>query len=96
MSCLIKLKKILLRWNPYQGPENSNPPQPPNINKHIDEGLATLMSLLHELRCTREPSKLSLATSLDAIISSIANSQGKLTIIYEYRFRMLESFTGLE
>jgi hypothetical protein len=75
-----------------QGPENPNPPQPPNINKQIDEGLATLRSLVHELRGTREPSRLSLATSLDAIVSSIASSQGKLTTISKYKSRMFEFY----
>jgi hypothetical protein len=65
-----------------QGHENPKPPQPPNINKQIDEGLATLRPLVHELRGTREPTKLSLATSLHIIVSSISSSQGKLTIIF--------------
>jgi hypothetical protein len=64
-----------------QGEEKPNPPQPPNINAHTDEELATLRSLVHELRDTRKPSQLSLATSLDAIVSSIASAQGKLTTI---------------
>jgi hypothetical protein len=61
--------------------ENPNPPQPPNINIHIDEGLATLRSLVNYLRGTREPSRESLETSSDVIVRSIASAQGKLTSI---------------
>jgi len=39
-----------------QGEENNNPPQPSNINTQIDEELATLTSLVHELRGTRKHS----------------------------------------
>jgi hypothetical protein len=56
-----------------------------------------LRSIVHDLRGTREPSQLSLATSLDAIVSSIASSQGKLTSISEYRARMFDYYrTGLD
>jgi hypothetical protein len=80
-----------------QGEENPNPPQPPNINIQIDEGLATLRSLVNDLRGTREPSRESLATSLDVIVRSIASAQGKLTSISEYRARMFEFYrTGLD
>jgi hypothetical protein len=72
----------------HQGEENPNPPQPPNINTEIDEGLATLRSLVHELRGTKEPNRFSLATLLDAIVSSITSSERKLTTIYEYMDRM--------
>jgi hypothetical protein len=86
--------------NPIQahiGAENHNPSQPPNINTQIDEGLSTLISLVHELRGTREPGKVSLTTSLDAIVSSITSAQVKLTSIYEYMGRMFEYYrTGLD
>ena len=68
-----------------QGEENTIPPQPPNINTQIDEGLATLRTLVNELRRTRELNKELLATSLDIIVRSIASAQGKLTSNYEYR-----------
>jgi hypothetical protein len=68
-----------------QGEENPNPPQPPNINTQIDEGLATLRTIVNQLRGMREPSRESLATSLNVIVRSIASSQGKLTSISEYR-----------
>jgi len=76
----------------HQGIENPNPPQPPNINIQIDEGLATLRSLVHELRGKEEPGRLSLATSLDSIVSSIASSQGKLTTISKHMARMFEFY----
>jgi hypothetical protein len=37
----------------HEGVENPNPPQTPNINTQIDEGLTTLRSIVHELRGTR-------------------------------------------
>jgi hypothetical protein len=80
-----------------QGEENPNPPQPPNINTQIDEGLDTLRTLVNQLRGMREPSRESLATSLDVIVRSIASAQGKLTSISEYRERMFEYYnTGLD
>jgi len=39
----------------HQDVENPNPSQLPSINTQIDEGLATLRSLVHELRGTKEP-----------------------------------------
>lgn len=71
------------------GEENHNPPLPPNINIDTDEGLATLRSLVNDLRGTRETSQESLATSLDVIVRPIACPQAKLTYIYEYIYRML-------
>jgi hypothetical protein len=52
-----------------QGEENPNPPQPPNINTQIDEGLDTLRTLVNQLRGTREKIRESLATLLDVILS---------------------------
>jgi hypothetical protein len=69
--------------------ENHNPTLPPNINIDTDEGLATLRSLVNDLRGTRETSQESLATSLDVIVRPIACPQAKLTYIYEYIYRML-------
>ena len=75
-----------------QGEQNPNPPQPSNINTQIDEGLATLITLVNQLRGAREPRRESLATSLDVIVRSIASYQGKLTFISEYRARMFEYY----
>jgi hypothetical protein len=61
-----------------QGEENPNPPQPPYVNNQIDEGLGILRTLEEQLRDTREPRKVSLATSLDIIVKSITSAQGKL------------------
>jgi hypothetical protein len=80
-----------------QGEKNPNPPQPPNVNSQIDEGLVILRTLEEQLRDTREPRRVSLATSLDIIVNSIASSQGKLTSIYDYREIMYEYYsTGLD
>jgi hypothetical protein len=81
----------------YQSEENPYPLHPPNINTQIDEGFATLRTLVNQLRGTREPIRESLATSLDVIVRSIPSSQGKLTSISEYRERMFEYYnTGLD
>ena len=80
-----------------QGEEKPNPPQPPNIDTQIDEGLAILRIIVNELRGMREPRRESLATSLDVIVRSIASAQGKLTSISEYMARMFEYYsTGLD
>jgi hypothetical protein len=77
--------------------QNLNPPQPPNVNTQIEEGLAILRILEEQLRDTREPSIVSLATSLDIIVNSIASDQGKLTSISYYRARIYEYYnTGLD
>ena len=54
-----------------QEDQNPNPPQPPNVNTQIDEILVILRTLEEQLRDTREPSRVSLATSLDIIVQSI-------------------------
>jgi hypothetical protein len=64
-----------------QDEENPNPPRPPNINTQIDEGLATLRTLVNKLRGTRQTIRESLATSLDVIVRYIASAQGKLNSI---------------
>jgi hypothetical protein len=77
--------------------QNPNPPQPPNVNTQIDEGLVILRTLEEQLRDNREPSKFSVTTSLDIIVKSIASSQWKLTSIADYRERMYEYYnTGLD
>jgi len=73
--------------------DTPNPsPQPVNINMEIDAGLRYLRTLIQELQSTKKPSWVSLATSLDNIVSSIANSQGQLTHISNYRARMYEYY----
>jgi len=76
----------------HQREENPNPPQPFNINTQIDEGLATSRTLVNELRGMREPNRESLVTSLDIIVRSIANSQGKLNSISQHTNRMYEFY----
>jgi hypothetical protein len=59
--------------------------------------LVILRTLEEQLRDTRDPSRVSLATSLDIIVKSIASSHGKLTSIYDYSERMYEYYNfGLE
>ena len=70
--------------------QDPNPPQPPNVNTQIDEGLVILRTLEEQLRDTRETNKVSLDTSLDIIVKSIASSQCKFTSISDYRARMCE------
>jgi hypothetical protein len=80
-----------------QGKENPNPPQPPDLNTQINEGLDTLITLINQLRGTREPRIESLETSLDIIVRFIASAQGKLTSISKCREKMFEYYnTGLD
>ena len=67
-----------------QGEQNPNPPQPPNLNTKIDEGLATLRTLVDKIRGTKEPSKVYFSTSLDVIVRSIPSAQLELTYISKY------------
>jgi hypothetical protein len=77
-----------------QEDQNPNPPPPPhNGNKKIDEGLVILRNLEEQLRKSREPSIVSLDTSLDIIVQSIASAQWKLTSISNYRERMYEYYS---
>jgi hypothetical protein len=75
-----------------QGEKNPNLPQPPNLNTKIDEGLDTLKELVDQLRGTREPSIVFLATSLNVIVRSITSAQGEFTSISKYRERMFEYY----
>jgi hypothetical protein len=77
-----------------QEDQNPNLPQPPNVNTQIDEGLVILRTLDEQLRDTSEPSKISLATSLDIIVKSIASAQGKLTSISDNRAIMYEYYSN--
>jgi hypothetical protein len=72
--------------------KKQNPTQPPNVNSEIDEGLVILRILEEQLWDTMEPSRVSLATSLDIIVMSIVSAQGKLTSIFYYRARMYEYY----
>jgi hypothetical protein len=60
--------------SPHEDTPNPNP-ELTNINIEIDVGLRSLRTLIQDLRNTREPSWLSLATSLDTIVTSIANAK---------------------
>jgi hypothetical protein len=49
-------------------------PQSTSINMEIDVGLRSLRIVIQELQNTKDPSRLSLATSLDTIVSIIVNA----------------------
>ena len=61
---------ILNRSEENQEDQNPNPPPPHNVNIEIDEVFVILRTLEEQLRETREPSRVSLATSLDIIVQS--------------------------
>jgi len=52
----------------------------------------SLRSIFYDLMSTKEPSLLSLVTSFDVSVSSIASVQGKLTNISKYRARMFDYY----
>jgi hypothetical protein len=62
----------------------------------FDARLRSLRTLIQDLQNTREPSRLSLATSLDTIVSSITNVQGQLTHISDYGAKMYEYYRIVE
>ena len=75
--------------DPNQNQEAGNPNiEQRNIALEINLGLAMLITLSHDLRNTREPSNLSLSSSLKTMISSIENAQVQLSNISNYRTRM--------
>jgi hypothetical protein len=54
-------------------------PQPPigDANTNTDNVIETLRNLIGSFRITKDPTHLSLATSLETIVSSISHDQGK-------------------
>ena len=58
----------------------------------INEGLKSLKDLSRQIRVTREPACLSLASSLDTMITSIQEMQSQLTSITNYRTRMRDFY----
>ena len=73
--------------SPQEDTPNPNP-QPKNINMEIDASLRYIRTLIQDLENIGYPLHLSLATSLDTIVSSIANVQGQLTHIFYYKGRI--------
>jgi hypothetical protein len=73
--------------------ENPNPNSPQDPYNEINQCLNELKNLIGELRNTREPSHISLATSLDTIIASIGHAHGQLFDISKYRARMREYYS---
>jgi hypothetical protein len=84
------------RENPNPSSPHEDRPNPnldrENIKFQIDARLRSLRTLIQYLRNTRVPSRISLATSLDTIVTSIANSQGQLSHISYYRARMFDYY----
>ena len=70
--------------------------EPPNVDMEIETSLGSLRTLCNGLQITRDPTWLSLATSLEAIASSTQGYQGEVTNISNFRARMFEYYrTGL-
>lgn len=62
----------------------------------INEELKSLKDHSRKLRVTRDPTRLSLASSLDTMIASIQETQSQIIGITDYRTRMREFYsTGL-
>ena len=81
--------------NAHQEMQNAHEQERDFLNE-INEGLKSLKDLSRKLRVTREPACLSLASSLDIMITSIQETQSQLTGITDYRTRMREFYsTGL-
>lgn len=58
-------------------PQNQ-PQNEPTVNNELQNNLNELKNLIHDLRNTREPTRLSLATSLDHYVESIDHAYGQL------------------
>ena len=78
--------------NAHQEMQNSNDQERDLLNE-INEGLKSLRDLSRQLRVTRQPTCLSLASSLDTMISLIQETQSQLTNITDYRTRMREFYS---
>ena len=81
--------------NAHQEMQNANEQERDFLNE-INEGLKSLRDLSRQLRVTREPARLSLASSLDTMFtmfSSIQETQSQLTNITDYRTRMREFYS---
>ena len=97
------LNKMTNTNEPCQERNETNQSKDPNseLNQENPEDelhgyLNQLRILSDELKNTREPSWVSLATSLENIIESISISHTEITILSEYRARMREHYsTGI-
>jgi hypothetical protein len=79
--------------NAHQETHNSNDQERDFLNV-INEGLKSLRDLSRKPRVTREPTHLSLASSLETMISSIQETQSQLTNITDYITRMREFYSN--
>ena len=64
-----------------------------NAEDELHGDLNQLRILSDELKNTREPSRVSLATSLEKIIKSINIAHSEITSLSEYRARMREHYS---
>jgi len=82
----------------YQQPSKTNDiksqeiqqPQNENPKDELRNNLNGLKKLIHGIRNTREPTRLSVETSLDHYIESIDHIYGQLLKMTEYRAQMRE------
>ena len=79
--------------NAHQEMQNANEKERDFLNE-INEGLKSLRDLRRWLRVTREPTRLSLVSSLETMISLIQETQSQLTNIKNYRTRMREFYSN--
>ena len=82
--------------NPELNEENPKLNEEENTEDELHEDLNQLRILSHELKNMREPSQVSLATSIQNIIESINIAHSEITSLSEYRARMREHYsTGI-
>ena len=76
--------------------ENPELNEEENLKDELHGDLNQLRILSDELKNTREPSQVSLATSIQNIIESINIAHSEITSLNEYRVRMRENYgTGI-
>ena len=79
-----------------ENPEDGFGEPPENPEDELHRELNQLRILSDELKNTREPSRVSLATSLQNIIESINITHNEITNLSQYRARMREHYgTGM-
>ena len=82
--------------NPELNKENPELNEEENTEDELHRDLNQLRILSDELKNTREPSRVSLATSIQKIIESINIAHSEITSLSEYRARMREHYsTGI-
>ena len=79
--------------NANQDTQNQNEQEIIMVNE-INDGFNFVRDLSRKLRVTIDPTHLSLASSLEMMISSIQDTQLQLTNIIDYRTRMREFYSN--